>query len=103
MSAGVCEKFLYRGVFISVLVHATGSWAIGATLATLGFAFAHSYQNAIGAVRAGLLGATLLLPVALTHSLWPGIVAHAGIDILSAFVLAPLRRRWGLLELPEAV
>lgn len=82
LAAGICEEYVYRGFAFHVLEAWTGSaWlAVGAT--ALSFGLAHGYQRAAGVLRATLLGILLALPVARTGSLFPAVVAHAGINVL---------------------
>ncbi len=43
--------------------------------------------SVLGALRAAALGALLALPLLLTGSLLPSMIAHAGIDILAGLWL----------------
>jgi membrane protease YdiL (CAAX protease family) len=54
------------------------------------FGIMHAYQDVGGAARAAILGAVLAVPVVLTGSIVPAMVAHAAIDLTSGLLLA----RW---------
>ena len=60
------------------------------------FAAAHSYQGAKGILRTGFLGALLTLVLAMSGSLWPGIVLHALMDICAGIIA------WLVLREPAA-
>ena len=66
-------------------------------LVTLGFAVAHGYQGAWATLRTGLLGAILAIPVVVTGTLLPSMIAHAGTDILAGAFGYRLLHRWRLL------
>ncbi|MEP6503379.1 MAG: CPBP family intramembrane glutamic endopeptidase [Betaproteobacteria bacterium] len=78
-SAGFCEELLFRGFLIWILQPVAGWW-IAAIASLAVFAAAHAYQGAAGMVRSATLGALFTVLVAVTHSLWPGIVLHAAMD-----------------------
>lgn len=78
--AAVGEEYLYRGYMYRVLEGSVaGAWP-AAALTSLSFGIAHGYQRVTGMARATLLGGLLVLPVALTGSLFPAIVAHFWIN-----------------------
>lgn len=93
LTAGFCEEFLYRGVFIWVCAPWVGWWG-AAALSLPFFALAHVgvYQSWSGAGRTGIIGAVFTLVVAAFDSLWPAIVLHAIVD-LGAGALAWLALR----------
>jgi membrane protease YdiL (CAAX protease family) len=78
--AAVGEEYLYRGYMYHVLAGSVMSAWPAAALTALSFGVAHGYQRAVGMVRATLLGGLLALPVVLTGSLFPAIVAHFWIN-----------------------
>lgn len=78
--AAVGEEYLYRGYMYHVIEGSmVGVWP-AAALTSVSFGVAHGYQRATGVVRATLLGGLLALPVVLTGSLFPAIVAHFWIN-----------------------
>jgi membrane protease YdiL (CAAX protease family) len=86
VTAGICEELVFRGFLLHVLAGPFGT--LGAVVASSAvFGLAHAYQKASGSARAGLLGALLALPVVLTGSLWPSMIAHTAIDIASGVFL----------------
>ena len=94
-SAGLCEEFLYRGVLLSRLAQVMPSGA-AVFISSVVFGGAHLYQGWKGAIRAGLIGILLAASPLFTGSLFPGMGAHALIDIVGVLVL------WPLLERPTA-
>jgi uncharacterized protein len=88
ITAGVCEEIVFRGFLLHVLLLATGSLPLALLLSSGVFGVVHAYQQPLGALRAALLGAMLALPLLLTGSIYPAIVAHILIDVLSGFWLS---------------
>ena len=81
VTAGICEELLYRGFLVWTLQHWVGlGWA--AALSVMAFGAAHAYQGR-GAVRPTLGGVVLQGIALLTHSILPGILVHAMLDIMS--------------------
>lgn len=96
IGAGVCEEYLYRGFVPVHLVH-WGMMPLAAmALSTLAFGVAHGYKSAAGMARATWLGAVVAVPVVVTGSLLPSIVAHALSDLLAGALVLPLARRFGV-------
>lgn len=88
VTAGICEEIVFRGFLIHVLYGASGSLALALVLSSGVFGVAHAYQQPIGALRAALLGLILALPLVITGSIIPSIIAHTAIDILSGLWLS---------------
>ncbi len=89
LAAGVGEEVVYRGYLLALLGPIfSGPWVAAAT-STLAFAVLHAYQGAVGIVRSGLLGFLFAAAFIMTGSLWPVILVHAGVDLLSGLVLGP--------------
>jgi membrane protease YdiL (CAAX protease family) len=86
-TAGICEEFIFRGFLIAVLRAATGSLGLAVLLAAGTFGIAHAHQDAGGALRASLLALVLSVPLLLTGSLYPGIAAHAIVDLAAGLWL----------------
>lgn len=89
VTAGICEELVFRGFLIFALTAASGSIALAAVLSTAVFGWMHAYQGVKGAIGAGILGGILTVPVIVTGSILPSVVAHAAIDILAGIVFAP--------------
>jgi uncharacterized protein len=90
LSAGLCEEFVFRGFLVGTLRVATGSVALATVLSAAAFGIAHAHQNPAGALRAALLGLVLTVPLLMTGSLYPGIAAHAIVDVVGGLWLS----RW---------
>lgn len=97
ITAGVAEELIFRGFLIAALTAAAGSQWFAAALSSVLFGFLHNYQRLVGALRAAVLGFGLALPLLMTGSLLPSIIAHAAYDIVAGVFLA----RW-LLVIEEA-
>lgn len=80
---GLVEEFLFRGFAFFVLSGIAGSALIAASIVTISFALQHGVQDTVGIFRALVLGVLLLIPVLITGSLLPSIVAHAVVDVFS--------------------
>lgn len=79
--AGVGEEYVFRGFLLHGLAEWTGSVWLAVGVVAVSFGVGHGYQRAVGIVRAGLLGVLLALPVVLTGSLYPAVVAHFWINL----------------------
>jgi Type II CAAX prenyl endopeptidase Rce1-like len=53
------------------------------SIVTISFALQHGIQDSIGIGRAFVLGVLLIVPIVMTGSLTPSIVAHALVDAFS--------------------
>jgi membrane protease YdiL (CAAX protease family) len=89
-TAGVTEELVFRGFLIPALETALGSAWFAAVLSSLVFGFLHGYQQTPGMLRAGILGFGLALPLIMTRSLLPAILAHTAYDIVAGVFLARL-------------
>ena len=90
LSAGFAEELVFRGFLLWALMQATGSVTLAVAASSVVFGIMHAYQDVGGAARAAILGAVLAVPVVLTGSIVPAMVAHAAIDLTSGLLLA----RW---------
>ena len=61
---------------------------LAATLSIAAFAASHAYQGWTGTARVAILGTLLTIPFLVTGSIYPSMIAHAAIDILSGLILA---------------
>lgn len=96
-AAGLAEEYLWRGFCLGLLALVTGSMVLAVVVTTLSFGLAHLYQGWRGAVRAAVLGLILAIPVAVTGSLAPSIIAHAAMDAVSGRWSLGILRRWGVV------
>ncbi|HEY0674146.1 MAG TPA: type II CAAX endopeptidase family protein [Longimicrobiales bacterium] len=87
-TAGICEELVFRGFLIAALQVATGSLPLATVLSAGAFGIAHAHQDATGALRATLLALVLSAPLIVTGSLYPGIAAHALVDLAGGLWLA---------------
>ncbi len=94
LSAGFVEEYLLRGFCLGAVFVATGSMIAAVAITTISFGLAHLYQGWRGTAGAMLLGGILAVPVAMTGSLLPSIIAHAATDFLSSFCALPILRAW---------
>ena len=88
-TAALSEEILYRGfllVQLSVWFHSV-AWAW--IISSVAFGLAHSYQGAVGVLRAAALGALLAYPVIHLGSIYPSIAAHFVIDAVALGWLGP--------------
>ena len=88
ITAGICEEILYRGY---LMVYITSAIAIegvlpAALLSSLAFGLGHAYQGPKGVLKTGLLGLAMAGLYLLTGSIWPLIVLHAVIDLVSGSI-----------------
>lgn len=97
-SAGFGEEMAFRGYAIPVLAEATGSVWGAVAISSIAFGIVHAYQGAVGVLRSGILGVLLALPLVVTGSLWPAILAHGAIDVIAGALLG----RW-LVDLGRRV
>jgi len=76
-----------------------GSNMLAVVIVTVSFGLQHGLQDAIGIVRAFVLGAVLAIPVLVTGSLLPSVVPHAVVDAFSGLYGRSLMERFGSLFL----
>ncbi len=96
VAAGFTEEYLWRGFCLARLAQVSGSLLFALVLTSLAFGLAHLYQGTRGVWRATLLGAVLGIPVVLTGSLVPSMIAHAAIDMISGRWTLEILRSWGI-------
>lgn len=83
ISAGICEEVVFRGYFQRQFEVFTRSKWIALCLQAALFGISHGYQGVEACVKIALFGALYGSVALWRRSLRPGIVAHAGSDILS--------------------
>jgi membrane protease YdiL (CAAX protease family) len=86
-SAGVGEELAFRGFALPALALATGSLWGGAVLSSFAFGLLHGYQGWLGVARTALMGWVMAASFILSGSLWPAIIAHTALDLISGLVL----------------
>jgi uncharacterized protein len=83
VSAGICEELVFRGYFQRQFEVFTRSRWIALFLQAALFGISHGYQGLEACVKIALFGALYGLLALWRGSLRPGMMAHAGSDILS--------------------
>jgi membrane protease YdiL (CAAX protease family) len=83
VSAGICEEVVFRGYFQRQFEVFTRSKWIALFLQATLFGISHGYQGVEACVKIAIFGALYGLLAQWRGSLRPGIIAHAGSDILS--------------------
>ena len=83
VSAGICEEVVFRGYFQRQFEVFTSSKWIALFLQAGLFGISHGYQGLEACIKIAIFGALYGLLALLRGSLLPGMVAHAGSDILS--------------------
>jgi uncharacterized protein len=86
-AAGTGEELAYRGyALVGIQLLGVGVWP-ATVLSSVAFGFLHAYQGPVGIVRTGLMGFVLAVPVVVTGSIVPSMIAHALIDVVAGLVL----------------
>lgn len=88
LTAGVGEELVFRSFLIPAVAAASGDIWLAAALSAGAFGLIHSYQGAVGAVRAAVLGFILAVPFVTMGSVLPSMIAHAALDLLAGLWLA---------------
>ncbi|MFZ0959142.1 MAG: CPBP family intramembrane glutamic endopeptidase [Candidatus Sulfotelmatobacter sp.] len=83
VSAGICEELVFRGYFQRQFEGFTGSKWIALCLQAALFGISHGYQGVQACVKIAIFGLLYGLFALWRGSLRPGMIAHAGSDILS--------------------
>jgi len=83
ISAGFCEELVFRGYFQRQFETCTRNWWIALFLQAVLFGIAHGYQGVEACAKIACFGVLYGLLALWRKSLRPGMIAHAGSDILS--------------------
>jgi membrane protease YdiL (CAAX protease family) len=83
ISAGICEEFVFRGYFQKQFEALTHRVWVALLLQAVLFGVSHGYQGIEACVKIAVFGALYGLLALWRKSLRPGMMAHAGSDILS--------------------
>lgn len=96
--AGMAEEFFYRG-FAPYHIARWGLplWVAMAIVA-VSFGLAHGYKSLFGMVRSAAIGMVVAVPVLVTGTLLPSIVAHALMDLVAGATSLPMARVLGVPE-----
>lgn len=87
LTAGFCEEVMFRGYLQQQFGIWTRSTSLGVVISAVFFCVGHAYQGWFFAVQVGLLGLMLGILAAWRKSLRPGMIAHAGQDIISGILV----------------
>ena len=85
VSVGFCEEVVFRGYLQAQLAAFSGSVGVGIALQAALFGIAHAEQGWPMALCIAGYGVILGVLARVRGSLWPGIVSHVAIDLLSGF------------------
>ena len=88
ISAGIAEELVFRSFLLTAVLIASGSTGVAVAVSVGAFAVSHAYQGWSGVTRVVILGLILTAPFLLTGSIYPSMIAHAGLDIVAGLVLA---------------
>ena len=66
---------------------------LAVSLATLSFGLSHGYKSVVGMLRSSLVGLVLAVPMLVTGTVLPSIIAHAVMDLIAGANTLPLARR----------
>jgi CAAX protease family protein len=85
IGAGFYEEFMFRGFLMQGMAMcfggSGGAWTTAVIIQGVLFGAAHAYQNSLGVLIAGTLGALSgVLVLTCGRNLWPAIIAHALFD-----------------------
>jgi uncharacterized protein len=83
LTAGFCEEVVYRGYLQTEVGARTRSPLIGVVAQALLFGLAHADQGGGAALRIGAYGLLLGVLASARGSLWPGILCHVCVDLVS--------------------
>jgi membrane protease YdiL (CAAX protease family) len=100
LMAGINEEFMFRGFAPDHLFRWGLPLWLAVAVVTLSFGLAHGYKSLAGMLRTMLIGLVLAVPVLVTGTLLPSIIAHALMDLLAGANTLPLARRLGV-AIPE--
>jgi len=89
LAAGFGEEVVYRGYLLAVLAPLFQSAWVAALVSSMAFSVLHAYQGPVGMVRSGTLGFLFAVALLLHGSLWPLVVVHTGVDLVSGLWLGP--------------
>lgn len=87
LSAGFVEEIVFRGYFQRQFGAWLGSPWLGVAAQALLFGVTHGYQGGVLILRISVLGLLFGAAALLRRSLIPGIIAHAGTDIIGGLAL----------------
>jgi membrane protease YdiL (CAAX protease family) len=93
VTAGFCEELVFRGYLQRQFFAITGRMDIAIVFQAIVFGVAHMYQGWKGALTITVYGALFGILAMIRKSLRPGMIQHAGQDMLSGIIGGMLSRR----------
>jgi uncharacterized protein len=93
VTAGVAEEMVFRAFLVPALITLTGSTVVAVVASSLAFGSVHAYQGFVGILRTAVIGSFLALPLLVSGSIVPSMVAHALANIVIGVVLVDWFRR----------
>ena len=102
VTAGITEEVVFRAFLIGLFALWMPLWP-AAALALAMFILGHAYQGMQGMIRILPVSVILTVIYVLSGSLWPGIVLHVAVDVLSGLMVWAILPREGYVEVePES-
>lgn len=89
---GLYEELLARGFLLDRCRTLLGRWWAAVLVSSLLFGLAHAYQGWIGALQTAVVGAVFAAFTIRWRTLWPVILAHAGLNLSSLLMLEEVGR-----------
>ena len=105
MFVGLYEEVVFRGFLLSRLrtVFTSPHWGwwtttgLAVLVSSALFSAGHGYQGPLGLLQTFAIGVVLASVAAWRGSIWPCILAHAGIDSIGLLALPLLKHQLGAL------
>lgn len=91
--AGVGEEIAFRGFAVPALLLLTGSGWGALLISSVAFGALHGYQGWLGVTRTGSMGFFLGTILLISGSLWPAVLAHVALDLISGLVVGDILLR----------
>lgn len=85
LTAGICEETIFRGYLQQQIAGWTGSMVIGVASQAILFGLCHAYQGSKKVALISVWGCIFGICAWLRKGLRANMIAHAGLDIFSAF------------------
>lgn len=86
ITAGICEELLYRGLLMTSLAAAFGTWP-AVFLSSVVFGIGHSYQGLVGGIKTAAIGLVLAVVVVTSGSLFAAILLHIVFDVTQGRIM----------------
>lgn len=101
VTAGITEEIVFRAFLIGLFALVIPVWP-AAVVALAMFILGHAYQGMQGMIRILPVSVVLTVVFVLSGSLWPAILLHVAVDVLSGLMVWAILPREGYIEVqPE--